>query len=189
MRTDRTREVACSADQPDRFDHLFATATGFDEPYEYQKQLACGERLERSDDDWLSDSNACESMLIEIPTGFGKTGAVVLAWVWNRVVKHRNDWPRRLVYCLPMRTLVEQTLQSTHQWLTSLGLSEEVGLHVLMGGEDAGEWDIHPERNAVCVFRSKLDTDSGTKWTVISVADRRRVVWSPERFGGSDPRS
>ena len=149
MRTDRTREVACSADQPDRFDHLFARATGFDEPHEYQKQLACGERLERSDDDWLSDSNACESMLIEIPTGFGKTGAVVLAWVWNRVVKHRNDWPRRLVYCLPMRTLVEQTLQSTHQWLTSLGLSEEVGLHVLMGGDDAGEWDIHPERNAV----------------------------------------
>ena len=56
-----------------------------------------------------------------------------------------------------MRSLVEQTLRNTHQWLESLELSDEVGLHVLMGGEDAGEgedagkWDIHPERNAVIV--------------------------------------
>ena len=50
-----------------------------------------------------------------------------------------------------MRSLVEQTLRNTHQWLGSLELSDEVGLHVLMGGEDAGEWDIHPERNAVIV--------------------------------------
>ena len=34
----------------------------------------------------------CESMLIDIPTGFGKTAAVVLAWVWNRVSKRRRDW-------------------------------------------------------------------------------------------------
>ena len=50
-----------------------------------------------------------------------------------------------------MRSLVEQTFQNTRQWLESLELSDEVGLHVLMGGEDAGEWDIHPERNAVIV--------------------------------------
>ena len=90
-------------------------------------------------------------MLIDIPTGFGKTDAVVLAWLWNRVLRHRDDWPRRLVYCLPMRTLVEQTLQNARQWLRRLGLSDEVGLHVLMGGEDTGEWDIQVERNAVLV--------------------------------------
>ena len=93
----------------------------------------------------------CESRLIDIPTGFGKTGAVVLAWLWNRALKHRDDWPRRLVYCLPMRTLVEQTFRNTHQWLERLELSDEVGLHMLMGGEDADEWDIHPERDAVLV--------------------------------------
>ena len=130
------------------FDHLFETATGFS-PHEYQARLACGERGSRNRNDWLNQGSACESMLIEIPTGFGKTGAVVLAWLWNRVLKQRDDWPRRLVYCLPMRTLVEQTLQNTQQWLDSLGISDEVGLHVLMGGEDGGEWDIHPERNAV----------------------------------------
>ena len=150
MRSEMTRQETGLIVQPDRFDHLFARATGF-RPHEYQAQLACGERGSRGCDEWLCNSSACESMLIEIPTGFGKTGAVVLAWLWNRVLKQRDDWPRRLVYCLPMRALVEQTLQNTRQWLTSLGLSDEVGLHVLMGCEDAGEWDIHPERNAVLV--------------------------------------
>ena len=78
-----------------RFDHLFAKATGFrpDKYHEYQARLACGERLARGDDDWLRDGTVCESMLIDIPTGFGKTAAVVLAWVWNRVSKRRRDWP------------------------------------------------------------------------------------------------
>ena len=114
-------------------------------------RIACGERRERRYDDWLSDSSKCESMLIDVPTGFGKTSAAVLAWLWNRVLKHRGDWPRRLVYCLPMRTLVEQTRQNAAQWLSRLGLSDEVGLHVLMGGEDAGKWGLHVERNAVLV--------------------------------------
>ena len=149
MGTDLNR-AGCLPARSSRFDHLFAKATGF-RPHEYQEQLACGERRERGCDDWLSDSSACESMLIEIPTGFGKTGAVVLAWLWNRVLKHHDDRPRRLVYCLPMRSLVEQTLQCAHRWLESLELSNEVGLHALMGGEDAGEWDIHAERNAVLV--------------------------------------
>ena len=90
-------------------------------------------------------------MLIDIPTGIGKTAAVVLAWIWNRIINLNDDWPRRLIYCLPMRTLVEQTRMNVDQWLSKLGLSNEVGLHVLMGGEDAGEWDINVERNAVLV--------------------------------------
>ena len=134
----------------DRFDHLFAKATGF-RPHEYQARLACGERLARGDDDWLRAGSACESMLIDVPTGFGKTAAVVLAWLWNRVSKRRRDWPRRLVYCLPMRTLVDQTFRITNQWIRNLELSDEVGLHMVMGGEDAGEWDTQAAQNAVLI--------------------------------------
>ena len=90
-------------------------------------------------------------MLIDVPTGFGKTAAVVLAWLWNRVLTRRGDWPRRLVYCLPMRTLVDQTFRNASQWIRNLGLSDEVGLHMIMGGEDAGEWDTQAARNAVLV--------------------------------------
>ncbi len=137
-------------DQQIRFDRLFEKATGFS-PHDYQVRLACGKRRARGRDDWLNNSSACESTLIDIPTGFGKTSAVVLAWLWNRIVRRRSDWPRRLVYCLPMRTLVEQTRKNVGQWLESLDLSNEVGLHVLMGGEDVDEWDVHAERNAVLV--------------------------------------
>ena len=69
---------------------LFKKATG-NEPYPYQTRLA--------DDPSLPE-------LIDVPTGAGKTAAVVLAWLWRRRfasegVKKRT--PRRLVYCLPMR--------------------------------------------------------------------------------------
>ncbi len=133
-----------------RFDHYFSTAKGFD-PYDYQKRLACGECGKRRQDEWLRDSRACESMLIDIPTGMGKTAAAVLAWLWNRVSKQRDDWPRRLVYCLPMRTLVEQTSWNIKQWLENLNLKSKVNVHILMGGVDDGEWDIYPERNAILV--------------------------------------
>ncbi|MBA2435833.1 MAG: CRISPR-associated helicase Cas3' [Chthoniobacterales bacterium] len=126
------------------FDQFFKTAFGLSEnsnvePFDYQRRLAEGVE--------------CRSRLIDIPTGLGKTVAVVLAWLWNRVEKKRATWPRRLVYCLPMRTLVEQTRDNVKQWLAAIGLSEKVGLHILMGGEEreTDPWDIHPEHNAILI--------------------------------------
>ena len=87
------------------YSDFFQQATG-NPPYDYQRHLA---------------ECPCESRLINIPTGLGKTAAVVLAWMWNRVVQPdksaRAEWPRRLVYCLPMRTLVEQTAENVREWL------------------------------------------------------------------------
>ena len=102
------------------FAEFFSAATGIaDGPFDYQRRLACGERPRgERDDNWLSHGTNCESKLINIPTGLGKTAAVVLAWFWNRLLPSINSqpstlnsprWPRRLVYCLPMRTLVVQT--------------------------------------------------------------------------------
>src|ERR1700759_2206253 len=94
------------------FDTFFHSATG-NSPYDYQRRLACGDRNDRSEAEWLASGTECNSRLINIPTGLAKTAAVVLAWLWNRIAQsdatHPNTWPRRLVYCLPMRTLVEQT--------------------------------------------------------------------------------
>jgi CRISPR-associated endonuclease/helicase Cas3 len=101
--------------------------------------------------------------LINIPTGLGKTAAVVITWLWNRLLcpeeAHRATWPRRLVYCLPMRTLVEQTRDNVRQWLLNLDLlwdsghehQQRVGLHILMGGEDAEDWDLYPEHEAILI--------------------------------------
>lgn len=121
---------------PEDFKTFFSKATGKPEPYDYQSRLA---------------DLPCESRLISVPTGLGKTAAVILAWLWNRLHRQSDQWPRRLVYCLPMRTLVEQTRDCCEEWLKSLGLSDEVGLHVLMGGEDKEDWDLHPERPAILI--------------------------------------
>src|SRR5206468_2268225 len=59
--------------------------------------------------------------------------------------------PRRLVYCLPMRVLVEQTVEAAERWLKNLDLQEKVCVHVLMGGEEAEDWDVHPERDAILI--------------------------------------
>jgi len=130
------------------FDTFFQTATG-NMPYDYQSRLAGND-----------SGTDCRSQLINIPTGLGKTAAVTLAWIWNRVQLQKPTWPRRLVYCLPMRTLVEQTQEEIQKWLKAHDLNWDgkpetrkgkLGVHILMGGEDAGEWDIYPEENAILI--------------------------------------
>ena len=89
---------------PVTFDAFFETTTG-KKPYDYQCRLACGPDAKAGDPDTLQSGAACESHLINIPTGLGKTAAVVLAWLWNRVVHpdaaRRDAWPRRLAHIKP----------------------------------------------------------------------------------------
>jgi CRISPR-associated endonuclease/helicase Cas3 len=109
-------------------------------PYDYQERLAAG---------GLPD-------LLSVPTGSGKTLAAVLPWLWRL----RNAQPagepgclHRLVYVLPMRALVEQTVAEVGLWLERLGLAGEVQLHVLMGGADRDDdaWQLDPAAAAVFV--------------------------------------
>jgi len=141
-------------------------------PYTYQCRLACGAEADPNDSDTLKRGASCQSQLIDIPTGLGKTAAVVFAWLWNRVlqpnVEARQTWPRRLVFCLPMRTLVEQTHENVEQWLKNISdNADELGLDasaraqlewlkehspiVLMGGEEIKKWDIYPEKDAILI--------------------------------------
>lgn len=153
------------------FDNFFRTAMGADRsPYDYQCRLACGEPNGRAEAEWLAGGTTCQSQLINIPTGLGKTAAVVLAWLWNRIHPQNPQWPRRLVYCLPMRTLVEQTQAEVSKWIGNLLIAVEKGKLVLskaaieqlrwlkdhspvilMGGEDATDWDIYPEKPTILI--------------------------------------
>ncbi len=120
-----------------------ASFTGANKPYPYQSRLA-GASMEPS-------ASSCDSQLIVIPTGLGKTAAVVHAWLWNRVHHESDAWPRRLVYCLPMRTLAEQTHGNAKAWLKAQKLDHKVGLHLLMGGESSTKWEQHPEADAILI--------------------------------------
>ncbi len=125
------------------YKEFFEKATGGRSPFDYQRRLA--------------EDPECKSRLINIPTGCGKTAAVVLAWLWNRVQEQRPTWPRRLVFCLPMRTLVEQTRDNVREWLAKLDKENprigSIRVHILMGGEEREEnpWDIYPERDAILI--------------------------------------
>jgi CRISPR-associated endonuclease/helicase Cas3 len=85
--------------------------------------------------------------VVQAPTGTGKTG-VILAWLWRRLHgPDRDATPRRLIYALPQRSLVEQVAGQARGWLANLGLTDRVALHVVMGGEGStqGQWrqDMH----------------------------------------------
>jgi CRISPR-associated endonuclease/helicase Cas3 len=134
----------------------------------------------------LATDTTCRNRLIRIPTGFGKTAGTVLPWLWHRIKQSDPQWPARLVFCLPMRVLVEQTEANIRGWLETAGLlwdghgdhAGKVGVHVLMGGSDAGDWHLHPEHPAILI---------GTQDMLLSRALNRgyaapRARW-PMEFG------
>ncbi|MQM38185.1 hypothetical protein KBTX_02194 [wastewater metagenome] len=120
-------------------------------PYPYQHRLVDGP--------WPD--------LLNVPTGLGKTAAISLAWAYRRGVRAGGERtaaepgiPRRLVWCLPMRVLVEQTVDNARAWLSRLGVlgapGEEgkVTVHTLMGGEPElkqASWASNPEQEAILV--------------------------------------
>ena len=117
------------------------------------------------------------------PTGSGKTAAVTLGWAAHRL-RSPDATPRRLVWCLPMRTLVEQTADAVRGWFGKLAaevdgasrLPRPEDVHVLMGGVDDGGWLETPERPAVLV---------GTQDMLLSRALMRgyassRAIWPME---------
>jgi CRISPR-associated endonuclease/helicase Cas3 len=79
---------------------------------------------------------------------------VILAWLWRRL--HGPDQagtPRRLIYALPQRSLVEQVAREAGRWLENLDLAEHVALHVVMGGEGRTQrqWRLDMHRPAIVV--------------------------------------
>ena len=117
------------------FAGFFKRATGHP-PYAYQERLAA----ERAIPD-----------VLDLPTGSGKTeAAVICVWLWGRHSCHR-EMPRRLVYCLPRRSLVEQTIQRVREWMGNLGLEDRIGVSQVMGGDSQWSVEYEPEREHILV--------------------------------------
>lgn len=133
------------------FEDVVLTATGHP-PYPYQRRIA---------EEGLPE-------LLSAPTGSGKTVAAVLPWLYRRRFhpdeRVRAATPRWLVVVLPMRVLVEQTVDSVRAWLDGLGLAEPlpsdaggsdrggIPVHVLMGGEPRrSPWRLQPHLDRVFV--------------------------------------
>ncbi len=126
-------------------DELYRQALGVAAPFEYQRRLA-SEGLPE---------------VLEVPTGCGKTPAVMLAWLYRRLLHIDSEVRRatatRLIWCLPLRSLTTQTARLAGEWVARAGLADQVDVHVLMGGEPVPDqqWRLDPQRPAVIV--STLD--------------------------------
>lgn len=151
------------------FDEFFEKATG-NAPFPFQREFAVARSIPQ---------------LVNVPTGLGKTAMVAIGWLWWRFggdEVRKAGTPKRLVYCLPMRVLVEQIAENIRQWgktLCDAGIiDDDVPVHVLMGGENEEDWDLYPEREAILI---------GTQDMLLSRALNRgyatsRARW-PMRFG------
>lgn len=157
------------------FAEMFEKATGH-APYPYQVRMATAAEI---------------PSLVSVPTGLGKTAAAIAGWAWRRRFagdETRHQTPRRLVYCLPMRVLVEQTRDCAVRWLRNLDVyaenapaehpADKIGVHVLMGGDVERDWDRWPDRDQILI---------GTQDMLLSRALNRgyalsRFRW-PVQFG------
>ncbi len=111
---------------------FFKKATGY-YPFPWQSQMIVSNDLPE---------------IVSVPTGLGKTAGVVIAWLWKRL-QEPEIFPKRLVYCLPMRVLVEQTNAEVKKWIGNLGLDTES--HLLLGGSVDNSWDRNPEKDSVII--------------------------------------
>ncbi|MFD9814927.1 CRISPR-associated endonuclease Cas3'' [Streptomyces sp. NPDC059080] len=137
------------------------------EPYAYQRALA--------------ERRGPLPQLLRAPTGAGKTVAAVLPWLW-RLMENRataDSTPHRLVYVLPMRTLVSQVKDEVGKWLKNLAEADsrygDVELQVFMGGaeRDDDAWQLRPEAPAILI---------GTQDMILSRALMRGYAESRARW-------
>lgn len=114
-----------SSSREKSFTDFFRTATRGFTPYGWQLQVAI---------DGLPD-------VLPVPTGLGKT-EVALAWAWRLLIDKQSE-PLHLVVCLPMRSLVTQTVQRLESYFGALKANApevDVGVHQLMGGAIDDGW-------------------------------------------------
>ncbi len=138
-----------------RYPEFFQVATDF-EPFRFQVRYAEGP----------------PPPLLEVPTGLGKTETTVLPFLHGTVFAPGST-PRRLVYVLPMRSLVEQTKARLDGWCDRLEAKGVEGLPkvaTLLGGDVDDTWLETPDERWVLI---------GTQDMILSRALNRGYAASP----------
>lgn len=92
--------------------------------------------------------------VLAVPTGFGKTEAVVVPWLHAHAAGAPDS--TRLFYVLPMRVLVEQIGDRVAALVDRAGLARAVSVHITMGGARDDDWVRDPSRPAVIVGTQDL---------------------------------
>lgn len=129
-------------DKNHSYSDFFKRATGF-APWPYQERLAHGPWPEQ----------------LQVPTGLGKTAAVLVGWLYRRQQACAQT-PRHLVYCLPRRALLGQTVQAARRWVQATApLLEQAGqprpvVEVLVGPPQSLDLAALPRRPSLVLVAS-----------------------------------
>lgn len=120
------------------FDKAFQALTG-NAPFPWQRNLY---------DDWFSQGKFPPTC--NLPTGLGKTNVIA---VWLIALANGCDVPRRLVYVVNRRTVVDQTTAEVEKYVKNLkqaGITTPLAISTLRGQfADNREWSADPSRPAV----------------------------------------
>lgn len=85
--------------------------------------------------------------LLTVFPRYSREGSV-LAWAWRRFVRKDGE-PLHLIYCLPMRSLVRQTIERLRSYFAKIKEWNElidISVHQLIGGDADKTWTAAPDR-------------------------------------------
>jgi CRISPR-associated endonuclease/helicase Cas3 len=125
------------------FTTAFRALTGMtkpqEQPFPWQRELY---------DKWFSQGKFPDACVL--PTGLGKTAVIA---VWLIALANGKPVPRRLVYVVNRRTVVDQTTDEVEKYrknLAAAGIAETLAISTLRGQfADNREWSADPSRPAV----------------------------------------
>jgi CRISPR-associated endonuclease/helicase Cas3 len=155
-----------------KFDEAFKALTGND-PFPWQRELY---------EKWFALGKVPQSC--NLPTGLGKTSVIA---VWLIALANKCNVPRRLVYVVNRRTVVDQTTDEVEKYRRNLavaGIPDELAISTLRGQfADNREWSADPSRPAVIcgtvdMIGSRLllqnaTTARGLPWSGLATRPRR----------------
>ena len=90
------------------------------------------------------------SALVIVPTGLGKTDAVLMPWLYAQAYGDTAA-PRRLILVLPRQNLTAQTARNAEKRVAAAGLRDQVQVLELMAGSKDNKEDLAPDRKAIIV--------------------------------------
>jgi CRISPR-associated endonuclease/helicase Cas3 len=99
--------------------------------------------------------NPFSPTLLVIPTGLGKTDAVLMPWLHARATRDCSA-PTRLILVLPRQNLTAQTARNARERVETAGLAREVRVLELMAGSDDNDEKLRPDKPAIIVSTQDL---------------------------------
>jgi CRISPR-associated endonuclease/helicase Cas3 len=93
--------------------------------------------------------------LLIIPTGLGKTDAVLMPWLYARAT-HDPSAPTRLILVLPRQNLTAQTAKNARKRVETAGLSREIRVLELMAGSEDNDETLRPDEPTIIVSTQDL---------------------------------